>query len=269
MHDPGMALLPSGAIVVAAPCLQGGTVPNETYDWSGRVFIARSNDRGRTFQPMTTLDGFSDATPFVHDGKLYMFVQKQKWHDVSICKSDDDGATWSPPTTLFSGFYWNCHTAMAFERGRLFWALQKGQSATENYGTAGLVVIAGDPTKDLLHPDAWQMSSSVAHPTTPAELVTSPAPPSWGAADSWLESDMVSVNGRIRVMLRTILNGYSTPGAAVICDLDDASMTLRFPQIHPMVWAQCKFFILDDRKSGLFWMLANLPADGQGTILSS
>lgn len=269
MHDPGIALLPNGTIVVAAPCLQGGTVPGNAYDWSGRVFIARSVDRGRTFQQVAKLDGYSDATPFVHDGKLYMFVQQRKWHDVSIRRSIDEGATWSEPVRLFEGFYWNCHTSMAFERGRLFWALQKGMTETEDYGTAELVVIAGDPKGDLLSPAAWRMSSSIAHPKTPAELVPAGAmsPASWGFADAWLEPNTISVNGRIRVLLRMVIDGYATTGAAVVCDLDDASMTLHFTQIHPMPGAQCKFFMLDDRvSSGSYWMLANLPADAQGQV---
>ena len=70
MHDPGMTMLPSGKILVAAPCLGETTTGAQNVDHSVRVFIARSADRGQTWDTIATLP-YSDATPFVSgDGRV-------------------------------------------------------------------------------------------------------------------------------------------------------------------------------------------------------
>ncbi len=267
MHDPGMTMLPSGKVLVAAPCLGESTTGAQNVDHSVRVFIARSSDGGQTWDTVATLP-YSDATPFVSGGRLFMFVQKKKWENVSLVTSTDDGTTWSDPVILFSGVYWNCHTSMAIERGKIHWALQTDDPT---YTQSGLVVISGDVSKDLMAPASWQMSEKAAHPGTPPAIVPANVQkPAWwgGNVDEWLEPNVVSVNGRMRVLLRTIIDGYGTAGATVVCDFDDATAPgqTTFSQFYPMPCGQNKFFILKDAPSRLFWMLGNLPADSQAQI---
>ena len=257
MHDPGMACMPDGAIVVAAPCLERPTRTSFAVA-SWRTFVARSTDRGRTFQPMPTLP-YSDGSPFVHDGRLYMFVQPEKWRDVSIVRSDDLGATWTPPSRLFAGAYWNADAPVVLDRGRLLWAVH-----TRDY-QGGVVVLAADPARDLLDPATWRMSSEAVRPTTPAALLP---PGKDGKGDWWLEPNVVVVRGKVRVILRTILGDYATSGLAAFCDLTDepGRFALDFTQLHPMACGQCKVYVVWDEPSGLFWMLGNLPADTQERV---
>ncbi len=265
IHDPGIVRLPSGGLLVAAPCLE-----RATDDWHGvrswQTFLSRSLDGGKTWTPLPTLP-YSDATPFVHEGVTYMFVQPAKWENVSLVKSLDEGETWSQPVLLFQGSYWNCHTGMVIHQNRLYWALNSGGYQ------GGTVVIAGDLGQDLLSSSAWRMSSEAPKPSTPREVVRGMYPvmlPEWEQwpDDSWLEPNVVLVQGQIRVMSRTVLDGYATAGLAAVCDLseDGGKMDLRFTQFYPMPGGQNKFFILHDEKSGLFWMTANLPADSQGVV---
>jgi hypothetical protein len=258
MHDPGMSRLPSGAILVAAPCLER---PERTsFDVVGwQTFVSRSSDGGKTFSTVATLP-YSDATPFVLGGRLHMFVQKKKWEDVLLTTSDDEGATWREPVALFRGSYWNCHTAMVEENGRLYWALQ-----TRDY-RGGVVVIAGDTRKDLLDPASWTMSSEALHPETPAALVSGR---NKTAEDWWLEPNVVSVRGRMRVFLRTILDGYAATSLAAVCDLtlgEGGAMALAFSHFAAVPGAQNKCFVLRDEPSRLFWMLSNLAADSEGVV---
>lgn len=266
MHDPGMVRLPSGHILVAAPCLER-SIDDRHGVKSWRLFLSRSSDGGRTWVHLPTLP-YSDATPFVYGGRLYMFIQPEKWKDVSLVSSDDEGKTWTAPVTLFSGAYWNCDTGMVIANGRLYWALN-----TRSY-EGGVVVIAGDLSKDLLDPGAWRMSSESIQPKTPVGLTRGMYPrmiPKWEQwpRDSWLEPNVVLVGGRIRVLLRTVLDGYATAGICAVCDLteDDTNMDLKFTQFYPIPGGQNKFFIIYDAVSRLFWMASNLVADSQESVL--
>ena len=81
--------------------------------------------------------------------------------------------------------------------------------------------------------------------------------------DSWLEGNVIDVRGEMRVLLRTIIDGHSTVGLAVVCGLQDNGheMHYRFLQYYPMPGAQCKFHILHDRRSELFWATVTIPTD--------
>jgi len=117
------------------------------------------------------------------------------------------------------------------------------------------------------------MSTEAEKPTTPRVVVRGMYPdkiPEWEQwpEDSWLEPNVVLVQGHIRVLSRTVIDGYATAGLAAVCDLHekDGGMDLCFTQFYPMPGGQNKFFILQDEESRLFWMTANLPVDSQGVV---
>ena len=67
----------------------------------------------------------------------------------------------------------------------------------------------------------------------------------------------------MRVLLRTIIDGHTTGGMASVCSLEDDGERLdyRFVQFYPMPGAQCKFHIVYDEESDLFWTTVCLPTD--------
>ncbi len=90
----------------------------------------------------------------------------------------------------------------------------------------------------------------------------------WSAADkvpedSFLEGNVVDVRGEMRVVLRTIIDGFTTSGIASIGAFEDdgTDITYRFLQFHPMPGGQCKFYIVYDDTSDLFWTAANIATD--------
>ena len=279
IHDPGMALLPSGTIFVAAPCWQVAAF-GQVGAVAVQLMTARSQDRGRTWSALPSIPNLSDAAPFVHDGSLYMFVESQQFGSLALVRSDDEGDTWSNPASLFDSdaAFWNCSTPMVEQNGKLYWAVQQGPGFQ---GDA--YVIAADLSKDLLDPSAWQKSTPAKRPLTPWAIVAGSAVPpdasctsavpnsSSCPTDAWLEPNIVSVNGKIRVILRTNISDYGTTSLPAVCDLtEDASgMHLSFTQFFPAPGGQNKCFILHDTSTptGLFWMLSNLPADSQGRVL--
>ena len=263
MHDPGMTLLPSGALLAAAPrwtTAAAGDVNGTGFE----VRVMRSGDGGQTWAEVASFADTSDATPFVVDGRLYMFLQRRQFENVSLAASDDEGQTWTARTVLFSGSFWNCSTAMVRSGARLYWAVQSD-------GYAGSVrVLVADTTGDLLDPARWSISAPAAHPPTPPPLVVPVVAGAATIADWWLEPNVVEVAGTIHVFLRTVLANQSTAGVAMMCTLvddrsDPSGLRLEFTRYCAVPGGQNKCFLLAD--GALYWMLSNLPADSQEAVL--
>ena len=81
--------------------------------------------------------------------------------------------------------------------------------------------------------------------------------------DCFIEGNIINVRGELRVLLRTIIDGHTTGGMASVCSLEDDGerMDYRFVQFYPMPGAQCKFHIVYDDISDLFWTTVCLPTD--------
>jgi hypothetical protein len=269
IHDPGMAVLPSGRYVVAAPIRRRheAELPGEgPYPQSTSVLMSCSDDRGASWQPLPTLRKFRDATPFVHNEALYLLIPDYAEHRILLLRSDDEGKSWSDPSIIMKDRLWNCQTAMAQRDGRLYWAL------TAFPGDNALAAISANLAADLMDPGAWRVSAKCDLPTIPESLKCEVPGPGEGwyrpwDADTWLEPNVVNVNGRLRVLVRIVTGSFATTNLAAVCEIDDAignsKMQVEFKQFHPLPGGQCKFFIVFDEVSQLFWMLSNIPTDSQ------
>ena len=127
-------------------------------------------------------------------------------------------------------------------------------------------MVAGDLERDLLDPAAWRMSNRVHFPGVPDVLSQRRYQASATdkvVEDCFIEGNVIDVRGEMRVLLRTIIDGHTTGGMAAVCSLEDDGETLdyRFVQFYPMPGAQCKFHIVYDEESDLFWTTVCLPTD--------
>ncbi len=246
IHDPGMARLPSGNFLVAAPCWQRGVGPDH-------LIMSRSVDGGRSWQRLPDLP-YAEGTPFVIDEGLYMFTQPRQHQDVYFTRSDDEGETWSDPALVLEGAFWNCQTNMVIRDSQLYWVLDRKHKAT--------VAIAADLSQDLLDPGAWRISQVIPAKQTAVQFRTAHDDHQPELFDDWnLEGNVMDVDGQLRIACRVNpKHTGATPGIAALFDLEDdgAGLNLRFDQHYPWPGGQSKFCIVYDALTRLFWMASNI-----------
>jgi hypothetical protein len=229
------------------------------------VILSRSSDGGRTWEELPSLP-YVEATPFVVRDALYMFTQFRKHQDVYFIRSENGGETWTRPSKVLEGPFWNCQTNMVQRDGYLYWSVDARHQ--------DLHAIAGDLGKDLLDPAAWRISNPVRLPEIPDAICRRLNPleaKRWNGGwprDVWLEANVVDAGGRLRLAARVVADEYSTAHLAGICDLEDdgKDLHLRFTQFCPWPGGQNKFSIQQDEKTGMFWMASNLVANSQDLL---
>lgn len=266
IHDPGMEVLPSRNLFVVAPVRRRRELEKpEEGDWpqATALLLARSKNQGKDWESLPTIPKYRDATPFVHKGSLYLLIPDYAEEQILLMRSDDEGESWSAPVAVLRERLWNCQTSMAMRDGWLYWAL------TTYPGGNVLKAISVNAEGDLMDPKNWSVSEGCDLPAIPdlmKDALTREKPKSWHrpwAADTWLEPNVVNVNGRLRVLSRVVTDDFATAGLGAVCEIqtEDGSMAMKFSQFHPMPGGQCKFMIVRDDVARMFWMLANIPTD--------
>ena len=261
----GLVKTPGGALLAVVQFL-----PRHKAPYPNEIHRCRSEDGGETWAEIGEPLDWYEATPFVHDGAVYLMghlpAERFRNKDIVLARSDDGGATWTKPVTLFDGPYWNTTTAMAERDGRLYRAVDR-----MDIPGRGLVVIAGNLSTGLLAPEHWRISEPVAYPGTPRELARGLYPPDPQRdipPGMWLEPNVVNVNGSLRVLSRCNMDGKATSGVAAVSDITDDgdNLEVSFTQFHPFPGGQCKFSAIRDDVSGLFWTAVNIPTDSQDSF---
>ncbi len=241
-----------------------------------RTHIVHSDDGGMSWREVSELPYYS-AVPFLHDGDVYLFGfvggTVFRNDDLFLVRSTDNGLTWSEPTRLFEGHFWNCHTGMVVRDNRLYWAIDDLSFGDPVF--RGPCVVIGDLSQDLMDERAWRMSNPVPAPGIP-EMLRDP-PDSGRAVDArlldyasrehrfgkYLEPNVIDVYGRLRVLC-----AVRKTGVCGVLDLtDDGNFaSLSFTQYHPMPGGQLKFFVGWDAVSGMFWATANPALNSQAMV---
>lgn len=258
-HDPGMAILDDGALIIAAPQWQ-------FMRFGGRqsTRVTRSDDGGQTWTNLAELP-YADATPFVVDGRVFMFVQENSHHTFQIITTYDGGGTWTLPVTVLEAPVWNISTPMVARPDTIYWAMDYAVDGRRCYGK---VMVRLDRRRYPLDPDAWSISEVVPEPDLPDLMTRKLYPPpetqsGQGKNPLWLEPNTVEVSGRIRVFTRCVIDRYATAHTAAVLDYEPGSNRLSFTQFTSWPGGQCKFFVINDRPSNMYWMLSNLVTNSQ------
>ena len=260
--SPALAGLPSGRLICSYEWFRGYPLKEKVPDQCETLF---SDDDGETWQPGGRTD-LMWASPFVVGESLYQIGNLRGSRDIAICRSEHGGATWSPPSVLFQGRYTNAPTSVTLRGDTIYRAFETCPPGNGNWQS---LVVAGDATRDLLDPAAWRMSNHVPYPGTPVTFKQGEHPQGLYPPrknipeDGWLEGNAVAVGDRLRIILRVRMQGEATAGICGVCEVTDdgTELTSRFVQFYPMPGGQCKFHIISDPCTGLFWTATTVATD--------
>ena len=168
---PALLRLPSGRLLCSFSLVTRiGRAPGHPERALGTAFYT-TVDGGQTWNETGSV-ALDDGLVFVHRDRLYLLCNRPGRGDIVVTASDDEGASWREPVTLFAGRFWNTFTPHAVRDDTLYWALG-APNADGNFNRTGarIVVVAGDLTADdLLDRSCWRISPYLAYPGTPAGL---------------------------------------------------------------------------------------------------
>jgi hypothetical protein len=263
IEGTGLIRLDDGALLAIVPVVPRSEWTKELRVSHSHIHLVRSDDHGRTWQPVSKLPYYS-ARPWTYQGRLYLFVfepgPKKRNDNMLLVRSDDGGRSWSKPVTLFQGHFWNCQTSLVIRDERLYWAVDDISLGTIDKRTQR--VIAGDLSGDPMNAAAWRMSEPSVFPGVP-DLLSNPKFAKLD--DRVLEPNLIEVRGQLRVLACVKINNQTLSNLCAVFDVHDDGRTiqLRFLQYHPMPGGQLKFCILRDEVSKMFWATANFAVDSQ------
>ena len=168
---PALLRLPSGRLLCSFSLVTRiGRAPGHPERALGTVFYT-SDDGGRTWDKTGSV-ALDDGLVFMHRDRLYLLCNRPGRGDIVVTASDDEGASWREPVTLFTGRFWNTFSPHAVRGDTLYWALG-APNAGGNFNRTGsrIAVVAGDlAADDLLDRSRWRISPYLAYPGTPAGL---------------------------------------------------------------------------------------------------
>jgi hypothetical protein len=250
---------PVNRIMVSKPANYDPTIAKQAIGGGSIMgFNARLDEKESL---LLSCDNITIRHCWIYDAKQAAGGTKVRNDDLLLLKSTDGGRTWSEPTTLFTGLFWNCHTGMVQRGDRLYWATDDLSLGNKR----GPRVIAGDLSGDPMNPQAWRISEPVPFPGVP-EAMTNPK--FANLSSQYLEPNVIEVNGRLRGLATVKPKRQSTAGLAAVFDFEDKGgpIELKFTQFHPMPGGQLKFCVIWDEATQMFWATANLVVDGQGAF---
>lgn len=257
--SPSLAMHPSGRLVASYEWFRPAPLKEQVPD---QTVVLVSDDDGVSWHSVAALD-FIWASVFNVGDDLYLLGNRRASRYICIARSKDGGENWSSIVNLFTDHYHCAPTHVLQSENTVYRAFE---TSSGNRSAWKSLVVAGDITQDLLNPSSWRMSNQIPFPGVPEQLTQHRYPPSDKGKvphDSWLEGNVVEAGGEMRVILRTIIDGHTTAGIAAVCALQDdgGEMCYHFIQFYPMPGAQCKFHIIYDKPSQLFWTAVNIPTD--------
>jgi hypothetical protein len=292
-YSPGIAVLPGGRIVATMD--RGGPGMAELGEPRGKVFT--SDDGGATWAHRADFP-YAHARPFLAGGRLYVLGQSK---DLMIIRSDDAGESWSGPFRLSEGQHWHqAPSNVHYAKGNVYLVMERVTEPdikAHPVSVMAPVLLRAAEDSDLTRRESWTFASELVFrdavpereldyfgvPFYQAEWNASVqiAPPRRRMSPSgWLETNVVQFidpqhyfhdpTGRtFHLWMRAHTGGTGYACIAKVVENDNGTMTTmleRVPSGRTMAFVPCpggqmKFHILQDKLSGLYWLLSSQATD--------
>lgn len=264
LGSAGIAVLPDGTYLAK----HDEFGPGSTEKVSAVTRVYRSSDRGRTWAPISRIDGLFWASIFAHRGAVYVMgttAGHRHGHCV-ILRSTDGGRTWTEPKDERSGRLFpdiSYHTApvpVLVHQGRIWRAMEDEKGGTKWGVMFRAFMLSAPENADLLVAANWTASNALPHDPTYLG----------GLFGGWLEGNaVVDPAGQIVNVLR--VNYRAVPEKAAIVRISDDGRQATFDPARDFIDfpGGCKKFVIrPDPKGGRYWTLANavLPAHAGGNV---
>jgi hypothetical protein len=250
LGSPSIAVLPDGTYVVK--CDEYGPAA------TGRLTrVYRSDNRGSSWERISTIDGSFWSNLFVHQGALYLMgtTAGHSRGQAMIRRSLDGGRSWTEPLDENSGLlvndlsYHTAPTPLVIHQGRV-WRAMEDEKGPGGWGTRFRALMMSAPIDaDLLQAANWTLSERLGYN------------PEWldGRFRAWLEGNaVVDPEGNLVNILR--VDYRPDGGKAAIIRYSPDGMQATFDPERDFIdfpGAVKKFVIRHDAASGLYWALSN------------
>lgn len=264
LGSAGIAVLPDGTYLAK----HDEFGPGSTEKVSAVTRVYRSTDRGRTWEPISRIEGLFWASIFPHRGAVYVMgttAGHRHGHCV-IRRSSDGGRTWTEPKDERSGRLFpdiSYHTApvpVVVHQGRIWRAMEDEKGGTKWGLMFRAFMLSAPEDADLLVAANWTASNALPHDSTYLG----------GRFGGWLEGNaVVDPAGRMVNVLR--VDHRAVPEQAAIIRLSQDGRQASFDPARDFVDfpGGCKKFVIrPDPQGGRYWTLANaiLPPHAGGNV---
>lgn len=297
-YTPGLARLESGRLVATMDQGGPGVADLEGVKgwrgfgrnaWQGKIWT--SDDRGKNWTERA-LFPFMHARPFVAGGAVYVLG-----HDSDLCviRSDDEGETWSEPALLTEDQFWHQSACnVHYANDKVYLVMERRVHFDHQgwpVGEMAPVLMGGRVDADLTRRENWNFASELVFRDI-EEKAKMVGVPFWPADQTdgkggrlmnppgWLETNVVQFTdpdhvwhdpeGRtFHLWMRAHTGGTGLACIARVEEGEDGSMETmleRAPSGETMLYAPCpggqmRFHILQDPRTGLYWLLSSLATD--------
>ncbi len=237
--------------------------PNSTEHTLAVTHIYRSEDKGNSWKRISSVRGMFWTSIFNLNGKIYLIGTDRHHGNMVIRRSDDEGYTWTEPTSPKSGIldYGQYHTAPVpvIVHQRKVWRAFEDALGSDKWGDRYRALVISAPVdSNLLDADNWTFSNVI------------PKNKEWlnGEFYGWLEGNIVPVpDGTLVNMLRV---DTRPGGKSAIIKISPDGKTIEFDSNTGFVdfnGGTTKFTIRYDEISKKYWTLCNWPSKEEVNLI--